>query len=531
MLQAYLPDALAAMIRPAGLGRRAPRRRRRRRSRCAWSRAPTCRWSGSRPRCTAGRWPPGTPSRTPTPTTSASSTARCTRSRIAQRAHRRRRPQPLRHRLRLAAGQAARRRAPASSSRCCSAWRTGQAEAVRKDVGAPAALHAGGAPGRVRRRDRLPDPPARGGRQPGELHVRRLRTRATNAALFEREKQRFLASLAELDDAVPAPQPHAGPQPAAGRAARRPRTRFDEHPGHRPVAAGQPRLGPRRSSTRVADLDARQRRPSRPPRSTTPSSPRTRSSTTAVEAGKAWGALAGAERAAILHRAGDVLEARRADLLEVMAAETGKTIDQGDPEVSEAVDFAHYYAESRPRAGRRRRRHVRPGEADRGDPAVELPGRHPGRLHARGPRRRLRRRHQARQQARRCGAVHGRGALGGRRARATCCTWSQLGERELGQQLISHPAVDRVILTGGYETAELFRSFRPDLPLLAETSGKNAIIVTPSADLDLAAKDVVVLRLRPRRPEVLRRVAGDPGRLGRDVRAVPQPAGRRRHAR
>ena len=56
---------------------------------------------------------------------------------------------------------------------------------------------------------------------------------------------------------------------------------------------------------------------------------------------------------------------------------------------------------------------------------------------------------------------------------------------------MAHPAVDRVILTGGYETAELFRSFRNDLPLLAETSGKNAIIVTPSADLDLAAKDVV----------------------------------------
>ena len=118
---------------------------------------------------------------------------------------------------------------------------------------------------------------------------------------------------------------------------------------------------------------------------------------TAVEKGKAWGALSGAERAEILHRAGDVLEARRADLLEVMASETGKTIDQGDPEVSEAVDFAHYYAESRPQARRRRRRHLRPGEAHRGHPAVELPGRHPGRLHARGARRRLRRRHQARQ--------------------------------------------------------------------------------------------------------------------------------------
>ncbi len=52
------------------------------------------------------------------------------------------------------------------------------------------------------------------------------------------------------------------------------------------------------------------------------------------------------------------------------------------------------------------------------------------------------------------------------------------------------PQVDRVILTGAYETAQLFRSFRADLPLLAETSGKNAIIVTPSADLDLAAADV-----------------------------------------
>ncbi len=28
-----------------------------------------------------------------------------------------------------------------------------------------------------------------------------------------------------------------------------------------------------------------------------------------------------------------------------MAAETGKTIDEADPEVSEAIDFAHYYAE------------------------------------------------------------------------------------------------------------------------------------------------------------------------------------------
>jgi RHH-type proline utilization regulon transcriptional repressor/proline dehydrogenase/delta 1-pyrroline-5-carboxylate dehydrogenase len=66
----------------------------------------------------------------------------------------------------------------------------------------------------------------------------------------------------------------------------------------------------------------------------------------------------------------------------------------------------------------------------------------------------------------------------------------QLEEKALGAQLISHPDVDQVILTGGFETAQLFRKFDPNLRLFAETSGKNAIIVTPNADLDLAVKDI-----------------------------------------
>ncbi|MEO6606424.1 MAG: aldehyde dehydrogenase family protein, partial [Aeromicrobium sp.] len=66
-----------------------------------------------------------------------------------------------------------------------------------------------------------------------------------------------------------------------------------------------------------------------------------------------------------------------------------------------------------------------------------------------------------------------------------------IDEGPLSKALISHSDVDRVILTGAWETAALFRSWRPELPLLAETSGKNAIIVTPSADLDLAVADVV----------------------------------------
>jgi RHH-type transcriptional regulator, proline utilization regulon repressor / proline dehydrogenase / delta 1-pyrroline-5-carboxylate dehydrogenase len=62
---------------------------------------------------------------------------------------------------------------------------------------------------------------------------------------------------------------------------------------------------------------------------------------------------------------------------------------------------------------------------------------------------------------------------------------------EVGRHLITHRDVDAVVLTGSYETASLFLSWRPDLHLLAETSGKNAIVITAAADLDAAVRDLV----------------------------------------
>ena len=67
----------------------------------------------------------------------------------------------------------------------------------------------------------------------------------------------------------------------------------------------------------------------------------------------------------------------------------------------------------------------------------------------------------------------------------------QVDEETLGRRLVADPRIDRVVLTGAWETARLFRDFRHDLPVLAETSGKNAMVITPSADLDLAVKDLV----------------------------------------
>ncbi|GEL93738.1 bifunctional proline dehydrogenase/L-glutamate gamma-semialdehyde dehydrogenase [Cellulomonas composti] len=207
-------------------------------------------------------------------------------------------------------------------------------------------------------------------------------------------------------------------------------------------------------------------------------------------AASSWAARSADERAAVLHAVGDALEAHRADLLEVMASEAGKTLDQGDPEVSEAVDFAHYYAELA-----RGLEHVdgavfEPARVTLVTPPWNFPVAIPAGstlaalaagsavvLKPAGP-------------ARRCGAVLAE-ALWEAGVPRDVLRLVQVGEHDLGRALVGHPDVDRVILTGAYETAELFRSFRPDLPLLAETSGKNAIVVTPSADLDLAVRDVV----------------------------------------
>jgi RHH-type proline utilization regulon transcriptional repressor/proline dehydrogenase/delta 1-pyrroline-5-carboxylate dehydrogenase len=304
-----------------------------------------------------------------------------------------------------------------------------------------------------------------------------------NEVLFEREKQRFLASLDKLDDAVPPANRQQNrslpPQPL-------PHDSFKDTPDTDPSLPANRTWG-------RAILD-------RVPSSTlgnaaveaatiTDADTLNKVIATAVEKGKAWGALSGDERAEILHRAGDVLEARRADLLEVMASETGKTIDQGDPEVSEAVDFAHYYAESARKLEKVDGARFVPAKLTVVTPPWNFPVAIPAgstlAALAAGSAVVI----KPAKQARRSGAVMIE-ALWEAGVPKDVLTMVQLGERELGQQLISHPAVDRVILTGGYETAELFRSFRKDLPLLAETSGKNAIIVTPSADLDLAAKDV-----------------------------------------
>jgi RHH-type proline utilization regulon transcriptional repressor/proline dehydrogenase/delta 1-pyrroline-5-carboxylate dehydrogenase len=208
------------------------------------------------------------------------------------------------------------------------------------------------------------------------------------------------------------------------------------------------------------------------------------------DAASAWGARPATERADVLVRAAAALEARRGELIEVAASETGKVFAEADVEVSEAVDFARYYA-------------AKARELDAIAGAVFVPAsvtvvtppwNFPLAIPAGGVLAALAAGSgvvfKPAPQARRCAAVVAE-ALWEAGIPRELLALVDIEEGTLGQQLITHDAVDRVILTGSWDTAALFRSWRPDLPLLAETSGKNAMIVTPSADLDLAVADLV----------------------------------------
>ncbi len=206
-------------------------------------------------------------------------------------------------------------------------------------------------------------------------------------------------------------------------------------------------------------------------------------------AGIRWGQRAPDERAEILRAAGHKLNQMRAELIEVMASECGKVIGEGDVEVSEAVDFANYYADQASKLDQIQGAKFSPDSLT----VIAPPWNFPVAIVAGSTLAAL---------AAGNGVIVKPAPQAVRSATAMVqALWDggvprdvlqllNVPEGELGRALISHPLVDNVILTGSWETAALFKSWRPELSLSAETSGKNAIVVTEDADLDLAAGDI-----------------------------------------
>lgn len=205
-----------------------------------------------------------------------------------------------------------------------------------------------------------------------------------------------------------------------------------------------------------------------------------------------WRKMTPGARQEVLRRVAAELRRSRADLMGAALANTGKTLAESDPEVSEAVDFVEFYAET----ARWFMEELSPNiqAVDKGVVVVVSPWNFPVAIP--------------------CGGIAAALAAGNTvlfkpasdavlPAWEMCqCFWRGGVSKETlqflpcsggkeGAQLVQHPAVSAVILTGGTETALSMLRAKHDLPLSAETGGKNATIVTAMSDRDLAIKDLL----------------------------------------
>ena len=205
-----------------------------------------------------------------------------------------------------------------------------------------------------------------------------------------------------------------------------------------------------------------------------------------------WASTSTADRRRVLARAAEVMAAARGRTLAVMAYETGKTAREGDPEVSEAIDMARWAGVST---------HTLDDLAadgvachPRGPVLVTAPWNFPYAIPANGV----------------VGALATGNSVILKPAPESVATAVELvaqlheagvppdvlqlvrtPDDDVGRHLVTHDGIDTVVLTGAYATAQMFRDWKPDLRLIAETSGKNALVITAGADLDLAIKDLV----------------------------------------
>lgn len=203
-----------------------------------------------------------------------------------------------------------------------------------------------------------------------------------------------------------------------------------------------------------------------------------------------WSKKSVEERCKLLSSAAQKMREKRGDLIGVMMVDGGKAILEGDPEVSEAIDFAEYYLRSLKKMDACKDLSWTP----KGTVLVTPPWNFPVSIPAGGILAAL---------------AAGNCVLFKPAPEAVLSGWVLVNalwdagipkealqfincvDDPVGSQLIADPRINTIILTGATSTAHLFLRLRPGLDLAAETGGKNAMIVTSLSDRDLAIKDAV----------------------------------------
>ncbi len=210
----------------------------------------------------------------------------------------------------------------------------------------------------------------------------------------------------------------------------------------------------------------------------------------AIHSQDSWGRTTPQQRSELLGEVAKQLRLHRAELIGSMVADTGKIIAEADVEVSEAIDFVEYY--------RRNIEEVYSWEDIRWRPKgpvlVTPPWNFPCSITTGGI----------------VAALAGGNSVIFKPApESVWVGWTlvqlfwQAGisqkvlqfinceDKPFGSSLIKDPRLATVVLTGATSTAKHFLKIRPDLDLIAETGGKNAMIISNVADRDQAVKDIV----------------------------------------
>lgn len=210
----------------------------------------------------------------------------------------------------------------------------------------------------------------------------------------------------------------------------------------------------------------------------------------ADQARPGWEAKGLTERARLLREAAVEMARKRGESIAAMVMDAGKAASEGDAEVSEAIDFANYYAESLSKDG------ILDGTEFKalGTVVITPPWNFPYAIP--------------------CGGVlaalmAGNTVIMKPAPEAVLTAWVMVNhlwnagipkdvlqflpcpDNEVGKSLVASERVGAVVLTGAYETGRMFQSWKADIRLYAETSGKNSLIITNAADPDQAIKDLI----------------------------------------
>lgn len=229
----------------------------------------------------------------------------------------------------------------------------------------------------------------------------------------------------------------------------------------------------------------------------------------AVKAAQDWKAKDPEERAGYLYKAAELIREKRYELAAWMIYEGGKTWEEADAEVSEAVDFLEYYGRQVIRVSRPPELETTPGERNTlyrvplGVGTVISPWNFPLALV--------------------CGPVSapvvtGNPVVAKPSNRTPIIAWKFIEileeagfpdgvinflpgpGKEIGAQLVQHREISFINFTGSKETGlkinEMAAEVKPDQKyfkkVIAETGGKDAIIVDRSADIEEAVAGIII---------------------------------------